>query len=140
MPSEANNALYRLLGGGTDHGVQMTEEQFEALVNAPPPEAEACKIDGSNCGCIRPNDVDGERIYNPLGVKRLLAQMLMTIAVIVGAAIVYLSLALQSVALFIIGEAICFAVAPFILWSERSKIQKWYQERPVLHRNIQSAS
>lgn len=68
MASELNNALYRLLGGGSDQGIQMTETQFEQLVE--PTEPIVCN---TGCGCPArrlSNDGDGRKtVYNPLGYK-----------------------------------------------------------------------
>jgi hypothetical protein len=61
--------------------------------------------------------------------RRLSVQGWLTIAVCLGAAMVYLSVALQSMVVFIIGEGICLLIAPFVLWAERGNIYAWYHAR-----------
>jgi hypothetical protein len=49
--------------------------------------------------------------------------------VFVGAALVYLSLWLQSLPVFVIGELICLCLAPIIAWFEREEILRWWRQR-----------
>jgi len=46
-----------------------------------------------------------------------------------GAALVYLSVAMESAKLFVIGELICLAMTPFVAWSERRNLQAWFKSR-----------
>ena len=66
---------------------------------------------------------------NPSGGRRLSGQGWLTVFVCAGAALVYLSLAMQSVVVFLIGESICVALAPFVLWGERRNIRAWLKSR-----------
>src|SRR5580704_15876599 len=49
--------------------------------------------------------------------------------VFVGAGLVYLSLWLRSLLVFVVGELICIGLAPIIAWLEREKIQSWWRQR-----------
>jgi hypothetical protein len=53
----------------------------------------------------------------------------LTLFVFIGSALVYLSLILQSAMVFLIGELICLALAPFVLWFERARIRGWWNAR-----------
>jgi hypothetical protein len=66
---------------------------------------------------------------NPSRGRRLSGQGWLTVFVCAGAALVYLSLAMQSVVVFLIGELICVALAPFVLWGERRNIRSWLKSR-----------
>jgi drug/metabolite transporter (DMT)-like permease len=59
----------------------------------------------------------------------LSAQGWLTALVCAGAALVYISLALQSLVVFLIGELTCVALAPFVLWGERHNIRTWFVSR-----------
>ena len=49
--------------------------------------------------------------------------------VLLGAALVYLSVFVQSAAVFVVGELLCAASGLLIAWRRRSDIQKWYRQR-----------
>ena len=56
-------------------------------------------------------------------------QTWVTIFICMGAALVYLSVAMESAKLFVIGELICLAMTPFVAWSERRNLQAWFKSR-----------
>jgi hypothetical protein len=53
----------------------------------------------------------------------------LTVFVIIGAALVYLAVYLQSAIVFVVGEGVCLLVAPIQLWLERDQIRKWWNSR-----------
>ena len=61
--------------------------------------------------------------------RRLSLQGWLTLLVCIGAGLVYLSLAMQSLPVFLIGESICVLLAPFVIWGERRHIRAWLKSR-----------
>jgi DNA-directed RNA polymerase subunit RPC12/RpoP len=53
----------------------------------------------------------------------------LTALIVIGGSLVYLSLYLQSVRVFVVGEGVCLLAAPVNLWLEREQIRKWWNSR-----------
>jgi hypothetical protein len=52
-----------------------------------------------------------------------------TILILIVAGMIYVSVFLQSISLFLIGEVTCLALSPIIVWFERARIRQWWNER-----------
>jgi hypothetical protein len=53
----------------------------------------------------------------------------LTAFVVIGGALVYLSLYLQSARVLLLGEGVCLLVAPINIWFERNQIRRWWNAR-----------
>ena len=61
--------------------------------------------------------------------KALTRERWFTVFVFVAARLVYLSLILQRVLIFVVEELACLFLAPAVIWLERGRNNKWWHAR-----------